>query len=187
MEVVEAIQKRRAYRSLERVEITDDMIKEMAIAVQLAPSCFNNQPWRLIFIRSAEMLEKMKPALSKGNEWVYQASLIVVIMSRRQDDCLIGDREYHHFDCGLGAAFLILRATELGLVAHPIAGFSPKKVREILGIPEDYHLHTLIIIGRKSETISPLLSDKQIAWEKERPERLPLDKFVFIDRFLKKE
>ncbi|MCX7975050.1 MAG: nitroreductase family protein [Candidatus Aminicenantes bacterium] len=183
MDVIEAINKRRAYRSLDQIEITDELIKEMAQAAQLAPSCFNNQPWRLIFVRAPEKLEKMKPALSSGNEWVYQASLIIVVMSRREDDCLIGDREYHHFDCGLAAAFLILRATELGLVAHPIAGFSPKKVRAILGIPEDYHLHTLIIVGRKAETISPFLSEKQIAWEKERPERLPFDKFVFIDQF----
>lgn len=183
MDVIEAIYKRRAYRSLEPVEITEALIQQMAQACQLAPSCFNNQPWRLVFVRSPEMLEKMREALSPGNEWAYAASLIIVMASRKEDDCIIGDREYHHFDCGLAAAFLILRATELGLVAHPIAGYSPKKVRQIIGLPDDYRVHTLIIVGRKSEIISPMLSEKQIAWEKERPERLPLDKFVFIDRF----
>lgn len=183
MDVIEAIHKRRAYRSLEPVEITDSLIQDMARAAQLAPSCFNNQPCRLIFVRSPEMLESMRAALSQGNEWAYAASLIIVVTSRKEDDCIIGDREYHHFDCGLAAAFLILRATELGLVAHPIAGYSPKKVRQIVGLPDDYRVHTLIIVGRKAEAISPVLSEKQIAWEKERPERLPFDKFVFIDRF----
>lgn len=183
MDVIEAIHKRRAYRSLEPVEITEDLIQQMARACQLAPSCFNNQPWRLIFVRSAEVLEQMKAALSQGNEWAYAASLIIVVTSRKEDDCVIGDREYHYFDCGLAAAFIILRATELGLVAHPIAGYSPKKVRQIIGLSDDYRVHTLIIVGRKSESISPVLSEKQITWEKERPERLPLDKFIFIDRF----
>jgi nitroreductase len=183
MDVIEAIKKRRAYRSLELVEVTDDLIFDLARAVQLAPSCFNNQPWRLVFVRSREKLEAMRAVFSRGNEWAYAAPLIIVVTSRREDDCIIGDREYHHFDCGLAAAFLILRATELGLVAHPIAGYSPKKVRQTLGLPDEYHVHTLIIVGRKADSLSPVLSDKQIAWEKERPERLPLNKFVFIDYF----
>jgi len=29
----------------------------------------------------------------------------------------------------------------LGLVAHPIAGFSPKKTKEIPGIPEEYQVN----------------------------------------------
>jgi nitroreductase len=78
---------------------------------------------------------------------------------------------------------LILRATELGIVAHPIAGFSPKKTREILGIPEEYQVITLIIAGRQAETINPVLSEKQIEWEKSRPARLPLEKVVFFNRF----
>jgi len=183
MEVKEALERRRAFRSLESVEITDALIKDLARAAQLAPSCFNNQPWRFIFVRSPEVLLLLRAALSSGNEWAYAASLIIVVFSRPQDDCLIREREYHHFDCGLASACLILRATELGLVAHPIAGFSPKKVREIMGIPEEYQVHTLIIVGRHAATLSPVLSEKQIAWEKARPERLPLEKFVFIDHF----
>lgn len=183
MNVIEAIESRRAFRSLERVEITDGLIADLARAAQLAPSCFNNQPWRFVFVRSEKGLLALRAALSEGNEWAYAASLIVVVFSRREDDCLIREREYHHFDCGLASAFLILRATELGLVAHPIAGFSPKKVRAAVKIPEDYHIHTLIIVGRKAKEISPVLSAKQVEWEKERPARHPLAKFVFVDEF----
>ncbi|MGD8536143.1 MAG: nitroreductase, partial [Candidatus Aminicenantes bacterium] len=81
------------------------------------------------------------------------------------------------------AGFLILRATELGLVAHPIAGYSPRKTKEILEIPEEYQVITLIIVGKHSEEISPILSEKQVESEKERPARLSLDKFAFINRF----
>ena len=94
---------------------------------------------------------------------------------------MIRDREYHQFDCGLGAGFLIMRATELGLVAHPSAGYSPKKTKEILGIPEEYQVITLIIVGKHSDEISPILSEKQVEWEKERPERLAIEKFTFIN------
>jgi len=183
MDVIKAIGERRAYRSLVPIEITEDLIKDLAHSAQLAPSCFNNQPSRFVFVRDPEMLTKMHEALSQGNEWAHAASMIIAVFSKKEDDCIIKDREYHQFDCGLAAGFLVLRATELGLVAHPIAGYSPKKTKEILGIPEDYQVITLVIVGKRSEKISPILSEKQIALEKARPKRKPLSEFMSIDRF----
>ncbi|MDH5744469.1 MAG: nitroreductase family protein, partial [Candidatus Aminicenantes bacterium] len=67
MDVIKAIGERRAYRSLVPIEITEDLIEDLAHSAQLAPSCFNNQPWRFVFIREPEMLKKMHDALSQGN------------------------------------------------------------------------------------------------------------------------
>lgn len=183
MDVIQTINERRAYRSLDPVEITKDLIRDLAGAARFAPSCFNNQPTRFVFVHKPDVLKNMQEALSKGNEWAYSASLIIAVFSKKEDDCIIKDREYHQFDCGLAAGFLILRATELGLVAHPIAGYSPKKTKEILDIPEEYKVITLIIVGKHSEEISPILSEKQVEWEKRRPERLPLEKVAFFNRF----
>jgi len=187
MDVIEAIKERRAYRSLDSVEITDELIKDLASSAQLAPSCFNSQPTRFVFVYEPGALKKMHDALSRGNEWVHSASLIIAVFSKREDDCIIKDREYHQFDCGLATAFLILRATELGLVAHPIAGFSPKKTKEILGIPEEYKVITLVNVGKHSDTISPVLSEKQVEWEKKRPERFPLEKILHLNCFQEKK
>ena len=183
MNVIEAIERRRAYRSLEAVRITDELIEDLAGSAQLAPSCFNYQPWKFVFVYDEEMLVKMREALSKGNEWVYAASLIIAVFGKREDDCNTQGREYYLFDIGQASAFLQLRATELGLVAHPIAGFSESKVKEILGIPDEYKVITLINVGKKSDKISPALSEKQIEWEKNRPERKRLQKFIFKNRF----
>jgi nitroreductase len=186
MDVIQAIKERRAYRSLDPVEITEDLVKDLAGSAILAPSCFNNQPTRFVFVYDPDILMKMREALSQGNKWVHAASMIIAVFSRKEDDCMIKDREYHQFDCGLASGLLILRATELGLVAHPIAGFSPKKTREILGIPEEYQVIALIIVGKHSEEISPVLSEKQVEWEKERPLRLPLEKFAFFNHYGRK-
>ncbi len=183
MDVWQAIEKRRAFRSLAPTGMTEDLLKDLARAAQLAPSCFNNQPARFVFVYDPSVLKEMHTALSAGNEWARAASLIIAFFSRKQDDCIIRDREYHQFDCGLAVSFLILRATELGLVAHPIAGFSPKKTKEILGIPDEYQVITLVIIGRQAESISPVLSEKQVEWEKSRPARLPLERVVSFNRF----
>ena len=183
MDVIKAIHERRAYRSLEPVEITEELIKDLTQSALLAPSCFNNQPTRFVFVHEPEVLEEMREALSKGNEWVYSASMIIAVFSRREDDCIIKDREYHQFDCGLASGFLILRATELGLVAHPIAGFSPKRTKEILGIPEEYKVITLINVGKHSERMNPILSEKQIEVEKDRPERKSFEEVASMNHY----
>ena len=109
--------------------------------------------------------------------------MIIAVFSKPELDCMIKSRNYYQFDTGMASAAMILRATELGLVAHPIAGYSPKKTKGILGIPEDMEVITLIIVGKHSDTISPILSDKQREAEKKRPERLPLETFVYKNRY----
>jgi nitroreductase len=183
MDVKQAIEQRRAYRSLDPAEITEDLIRDLAECAQLAASCFNNQPWRFVFVYDFGVLKKMHQALSKGNEWIHHASMIVAVFTKKELDCDVKGRQYYLFDTGMATAHMILRATELGLVAHPIAGFNEDKVREILGIPEDMTVITLVNFGRRRLEPRPELSEKQIEWERERPERLPLEKYVHINAY----
>jgi len=60
MDVHRAIEERRAFRSLEAVDVTAELIIELAQAAQLAPSCRNNQPWHFVFVHDPERLEKVK-------------------------------------------------------------------------------------------------------------------------------
>ena len=180
MNVKEAIEKRRAYRSLERVEITDDMVRELAKSASLAPSCYNNQPWRFVFVKSPEMLERVFDALPRGNTWAKEASMIVAVYTKKEFDCVIDDRLYYLFDTGMAVAFMILRATEMGLVAHPIAGYKPDKVKSALNLPEGTELIALVIVGKHSDRISDVLSDWQREQELKRPDRKGFDEFCKI-------
>ena len=183
MDVKEAIEKRRAYRSLEPFEITEDLINDLAGCVQITASCFNNQPWQYIFVYDPKVLEQMYEVLSQGNEWVHKASMIIVVLGKKDDDCVIHDRIYYRFDIGMATEAMILRATELGLVAHPIAGYSPKKTRAVLGIPDDIDVIALVIVGKHSDKINPDMSDKQIKDEKKRPGRKSIEDFAFHNKY----
>ncbi len=182
MDVKEALEKRRAYRALGPAEITDELVKELAGAARLMPSCFNNQPWKFVFCRSAAALEKVHACLSKNNDWAKKAPLIIAAFARKDYDCVIKEREYYLFDLGMGVGCLTLRATELGLVAHPIAGFDNEKVREALGVPEGNMVITLIIVGRKIEDLSAL-TPQQAAAELSRPPRLALENLYAVDAY----
>jgi nitroreductase len=183
MDVKEAIEKRRAFRSLESIKITKELLDDLAECAQITASCFNNQPWQYVFVYEPKMLEKMHEALSSGNEWAHKASMIIVVLGKQEDDCVIHDRIYYRFDIGMATSAMILRATELGLVAHPIAGYSPRKTREILGIPDDVDVIALVIVGKKSDKISSVLSEKQVEAEKERPKRKTIKDFVFHNKY----
>ena len=183
MDVKDAIKERRAYRSLDPVEITDEIIFDLAESANLSASCFNKQPWRFVFVRDKEILSNVFTAVSKGNEWTQQSSMIIAVFSKKEFDCIVKEREYYLFDTGMATALLILRATVLGLVAHPIAGFNEDKVKEILEIPSEVRLITLVIVGKHSHSISSLLSEKQIEAEKERPIRFSFENFAFLNKY----
>jgi len=183
MDVKKAINIRRSYRSLDKIEITDELIQDLANSAQLAPSCSNNQPWNFIFVKSREQLENLFTTLTQGNKWVEKASMIIGVFSNKKDDCVIGERLYYLFDTGLATAFILLRATEIGLVAHSIAGFDENKAKEILRIPKHIRLITLIAIGKHSEEINPVLSEPMKLGEKQRPPRKNLNEVIFIDNY----
>ncbi len=183
MDVKEAIEERRAYRALEKTEITDDLIEDLAKHAQLSASCYNNQPWNFVFVKDEDMLKKMQDVIKKYNEWTKGASLIIAVFSKSEDDCEVAGRSYHLFDTGMAAAFLQLRATELGLVAHPIAGYDEDETKELLNIPEEYRLITLINVGKHADGPTEYMTDDQIETEKERPEREELEDFVHQNRY----
>lgn len=183
MDVTQAIAARRAYRSLAPIPITDELIRDLARHAQLAPSCSNNQPWRFVFVDDPAKLIEMRAIFTPRNAWAHAASMIIAVFSRKEDDCAIKECEYHQFDCGLAVGFLVLRATELGLVAHPIAGFSADKTREILRIPEAYQVTTIILVGMKSATLNPIMTPKQVADESARPPRFPFETFAFRNAY----
>lgn len=182
MDLREAIDERRAYRSLVPADIDRELIDELANAAGLAPSCFNNQPWRFVFVVDYEIRKQVFSSLDEGNRWAHDASMIVAVYSEAEDDCIIDERRYYLFDTGMAAAFLILRATDLGMVAHPIAGYDPGEVKKTLNIPEQAALITLVMVGRRTREVSPVLSKKQAAAEKERPARKAFDEIASIDR-----
>jgi len=184
MNVTDAIKARRAYRSLEPVEITEELVRDLATHAGLSASCFNKQPWRFVFVYDPGQLAKVHAALPKSNKWVELASMIVAVFSRAEDDCRIRGRDYHHFDVGMATATMILRATELGLVAHPIGGYDEDAVKAALGIPAGYQLITLVNVGRHSDKIHPYLTEKQAQAEGARPERLPFESYAYINRYV---
>ena len=183
MDLSAVIESRRAYRSLEKTDITEDLIRTLANSASLSASCYNHQPWKFVFVYENAVLEELKTALSKGNAWAQKASMIIAVLSKANDDCVLDYRKYYLFDTGMAAALLILKATELGYVAHPIAGYNPETVKGVIKSPDDMEIVTLIILGKHKEEIDPVLSEKQRNDEIKRPQRKPFGEYACLNKY----
>jgi peroxiredoxin/nitroreductase len=172
---------RRAWRAISSEPIPKETITRLIEAAHLAPSCFNNQPWRFI-VATGEELMKVKEALPGGNYWAKPAPAIIAVASHRDLDCKLSDgRDYFLFGCGMAVGNLMVQATQMGLVAHPIAGYDPLKVKEALGIPQDYILITLVVLGWPGDPST--LSEKHLQIELGPRERKPLEEVLAWGRF----
>lgn len=139
---------RRSFRAMSREGVTDLQVRRIVEAGHLAPSCFNNQPWRFIVYRTDEQMQQISKALSGSNNWAERSAFIVAVLVDPAMDCRLKDgREYALFDAGLAVENMLLQAVHEGLYAHPMAGFSPSVVREVSHIPENYQIVTLVAFG----------------------------------------
>jgi len=183
MDVEEAVSRRRALRALDTRPVPKEVVDDMVESMRLSPSCNNNQPWRVIVARDHASLEAIKTSLPRGNSWGLRSPLILVVCARLEDDCRLADRrDYYLFSSGIAVGEMLLRATEHGLIAHPIAGYDALAIKQKLGVPEDHVLITLIICGFPGTDVS-MLSEKQLLAQKERPARKPVGDNFFDGRW----
>ena len=72
----------------------------------------------------------------------------------------------------------IAAMTGVGLIGLLV--YAVKVIGEKIGRRDGVGI-ALVIVGKHSESISPVLSEEKVEWEKVRPDRLPLEEFVYVD------
>ena len=151
--VIDLLRRRFARRSISTAPLPEGAVGQLIEAARLTPSCFNNQPWRFLFLESEASLAKGREALTGNNRaWATRAPLLIYGYSRRSDDCATkDDRAYHQFDLGLAVMNIMLAATQLGLVARPMAGFEPTLVKEAFGLADEDEPLVAIAVGLPSD------------------------------------
>ncbi|MBY9000695.1 MAG: nitroreductase family protein [Candidatus Heimdallarchaeota archaeon] len=184
MEFKELVSKRRAYRKLEKINVTDELIKELMEVVKLAPSCNNNQPWRFVFVYDQEKLDEVNKTFELQNKWAKTASLLIGVFSKPDLDCQIKGRDYYLFDTGIAVSYLILRATEMGLTAHPTSYFDEQRAKEAMEIPSDMKLISILTVGKRKDSDKINLSSEQEQSEIKRPKRFSAQYISYLNNYV---
>jgi nitroreductase len=181
-ELMPALAKRRASRAFADRPVADGLLKLLWQAMIVAPSHGNTQPTRILVPDSSEQRARLFGALSEGNRtWAGAAPVLAAIVSipehsgpaRNWDG---STREMWALNTGIAIGNLMAQATELGLIAHPMAGFDEATVRTVFGAPDSVRIVAVAAIGWPGDPAS-LPEDLQ---ERERSpqERIELDRFV---------
>ena len=177
-------------RAYDESGITDAELTPLFEAARWAPSAYNAQPWRFIYARRGtphwqSFLDLLIP-YNRG--WAERASAIVIAVSA-QKFVPPGKTEaistgYQSYDTGAAVAYLVLQASLAGLAAHIIAGFDKQAIRQTLGIPDDFHIESAIVVGRRAPAdILPV----EFQAREQPTERRPLASLVAEGRFGFKE
>lgn len=174
---------RRARRAISPRTVKRDEVKRIITAAHWSSSCFNNQPWRFIVVDQQAMLAKLHQHLPAGNYWMKEAPVLIAVYSKVKNDCSLKDgRDYYLFDTGQAVALLQVQATQMGLIAHPVAGYDQQGFKELLQIPEGEHLITVIALGYPLGN-DVFLSEQHQQVEKEPRQRKELGQILSWNQY----
>jgi nitroreductase len=139
METLQTIGKRASLKAcLSGRDVEQEKIEKVLEAAKLAPSALNKQPWRFIVVKGKKNVEAVvNRAFREANQVVREAPVIVIACANPSDDVVIGGKEYYLFNVALAVENMLLAATDLGLVTHPMAGVNEDELKAALGIPDE--------------------------------------------------
>jgi nitroreductase len=159
MDVKEAIEKRKSIRRFKEKEVSDKIIKEVIDAARRAPSGHNLQPWHFIVVKSKENFLKFKEHDIFVQKEVYEAPVVIVCCAEKEsyssNSIKKHEEEMSYINLSIASAFLVLRATELGLGTCFVAWADKEKIKKILGIPEDIIIPYVVVMGYPNENPKP--------------------------------
>ncbi len=156
MDAITAIRSRRSIRKYTAESVPDSAVQALLEAAMAAPSAGNQQPWQLLVIDEASVLDQI-PSVHPHAEMVPQAELAILV-------CGDLSRERHKGfwvqDCAAATENLLLAATALGLGAVWL-GVYPREdrvagMRALLELPKHIVPLALVPIGLPGESKRPV-------------------------------
>ena len=153
MDFLELAKERYSVRSFEKRPVEDEKIEKIIEAGRVAPTACNNQPQRIICVKSEEGLEKLKKCTSCH----FNAPLAFIIgydkneaWKRSFDGKSSGD-----IDASIVATHMMLEAWEEGIGSTWVMYFIPEAVNEEFGIGDDIEPTAILVMGYAGSGAKP--------------------------------
>ena len=177
MKFSELIRTRRSCRVYQTKAIAEDDIKQIVKTVLLSPSSKNNRPWEFILVDDKELLLKLSQSKPHGSAFLKDASLgIVIIADPTKSDVWIEDTSIAGTviqlvaeDMGLGSCWIQIRKR-----AHNDQIIASDYIKEILDIPDQFEVASIIAIGYKLKERRPY-SEEDVNFKKVHYNQYPID------------
>lgn len=161
--MIEMLRSRRSIRKFTSEKIAPETIEVLVEAALRAPSSRGINPWEFILVDDPELLRKLSEAKQHGSQFLKNAPLaIVVCADSTKSDVWVED-------CSIAAIIIQLTAVSLGLGScwaqirnreHDNGHSAEAYIQELLGLPEQIRVETVLGIGHPAEKKIPLAADK---------------------------
>lgn len=139
----------RAYDSSKPV--TSTQIIALLEAARWAPSCFGDQPWRIVVwnktVDSAGWKEALDCLAPSNQSWAVDAPVLMLIVADSLFSHNGQPNRWAQYDTGAAAENLCLQAQAMGLMTHQMGGFDADKVRALAGVPAQYVPMAMLSVG----------------------------------------
>jgi len=168
MTVLEAIRKRYSCRAYQEKSIEPEKLDVILEAARLAPSAKNTQDWRFVVVTGKET--KRQVAETTNRPQVFQKAGAIIAACSNSDYIMQCGQAIGPIDVAIALEHICLQATELGLGTCWIGSFDPKKVRRILGIPDDIVIVELMAVGYPADN-------------RPEPKREPIDRIACYEKW----
>lgn len=156
MELQQVMEQRRSIRKYQERAVEHEKIVELIHAASLAPSWKNSQVTRYYVAQTDAVLQKVREALPEFNRKNTQNAPVLItttIVTNRSgynpDNTPSNElgNGWGFYDCGLQSMNLLLKARELGLGTLVMGIRDAEKLKEVLDIPEDEAVVSVIGVG----------------------------------------
>lgn len=141
MDVSQAIRLKRAVREFKHEPVPEHAMTAIVNAGRRAQSAKNRQAWHFLIIQDGEALTSLSK-LGRFAQQLAGAAAAVAILTPDPDE-----RWSIMFDAGQAAAYMQLKAWELGLGSCPVTIYDPEDARKLLGFPAEWHIRMVLSLG----------------------------------------
>ncbi len=170
MNVAQAIREKHAVRSFLSAPLPEDVVRRILLAGRRAQSSKNSQPWHFIAVRDRATLEQLSRTGRYAGHLALAPLGVVIVTPDPAQKVTIA------FDAGQAAAYMQLAAWEEGVGSCLASLYEKDAVRQILGIPIEWHADVALSFGYFDPQLQPPSGVQN-------PGRKPLEEIVHWDRW----
>lgn len=157
--MIDLVRSRRSIRSFTPQPVDSRSLELLVETLLRSPSSRNINPWQFIVVDDAALLQKLSSAKQHGSAFLKGAPLgIVVCADSTRSDVWVED-------CAIASILVQMAAQSLGLGscwiqirkrAHDGGTSAEDYVRQLLGLPQQIRVASIIAVGHPAEQRDPL-------------------------------
>jgi nitroreductase len=162
------IMKRRSTRKFTEEALAPEQVELILKAALMSPTSKSSNAWQFLLVEDKEMLEKLSYCKKIGSKPIAGCALAIVVMADPfTSDVWIEDSSIASImmqlqaeDLGLGSCWIQIRERSTATDTP-----SDEYVKELLDIPLQMQVLSIIVIGHKAQDRPPF-DEEKLQWEK---------------------